>query len=85
MKRKNTVLKKWYSWINNLKNVALVKNSDCLILVCTEYLYTSLTVNIFFLSQIIWINFGYLATALYIAYNVHENNELEVFDEIPLT
>lgn len=58
--------------------MALVNNSDCLILVCTEYLYTSLTVNIF-------LRFGYLGTALYIAYNVHENNELEVFNEIPLT
>lgn len=65
--------------------MALVNNSDSLILVCSEYLYTSSTVNIFFLAQIIWISFGYLGTALYIAYNVHENNELEVFNEIPLT
>lgn len=65
--------------------MALVNNSDCLILVCSEYLYTSSTVNIFFLAQIIWISFGYLGTALYIVYNVHENNELEVFNEIPLT
>lgn len=65
--------------------MAVVNNSDCLILVYTEYLYTSLTVNIFFPAQIIWISFRYLGTALYIAYNVHENNELEVFNEIPLT
>lgn len=58
--------------------MALESISDCLVLVWTEYLYTSLTVNIFFLAQIIWITFGYLGTALYIAYNLHENNEPEV-------